>query len=201
MINRNIKAALFCGCVAFFSACKGSGYWMEQLDANPLHQSVIRIRASPICARLVPMEFTESLPIPAHGRDGGFFKLLFYRSIAPKNSSSALTPIFEGIFAANGPEKDGCIILSMGMINTASTDLSLSAYYQAKTQFYASLERVAPLYFNRTTLTPQDVKTLAEFVDLFEKAAEPGLMPNYYQLNPDFWEWVRANAGRSIPAS
>jgi hypothetical protein len=29
--------------------------------------------------------------------------------------------------------------------------------------------------------------------------AEPALLPDYYRLNPEFWEWVRAAAGRSIP--
>lgn len=186
--------------VGLAAACRGASAWQARLQAEPLYQRSQKLRESAACAKLVPMEFGETLPVPV---EGGRFKVLFYPLFAAPGKSEALSPAFEGAFAPGDAGRDVCAPLkenapsSRGPAVPAGT--SQTAYYRAEASFYASLAGAAELYAKGASAQDADKRKLGEFVDSFLAIAEPGLLPDYYRVNPGFWEWLRREAGRSIP--
>jgi hypothetical protein len=184
------------------TACKGTDYWLDQVRADPLYQRAEKVVISPSCSGLVPMEFGRSFPVPVRDAQKQFEILFYPLSVAP-GKSEVFSPVFEAHFARDTAAADVCLRLpkaearSLGAAVPAG--LSNKAYYRAEATLFASLDRTAAVYFAGGASAPADKAALGEFIDAFLTLAEPGLRPDYYRINPDFWEWLRRETGRSIP--
>ena len=193
---RRLAALLLAG--GLLAACKDSGDEADRLQADPLYQRVEKVRESASCAVLVPMEFGRSLPVPA--REGGF-KLLFYPLVTAPGKAEVLSPAFEAAFARPGGE-DLCARIGSGkprsLGQAVPAGLSQKDYYRAEMRLFSALGRTAELYLKGGALAAADKQAPADFLDAFQTLAEPGLLPDYYRLSPDFWEWLRRETGRSI---
>jgi hypothetical protein len=199
---RFARFAALAAAAVFAAACKGTDYWTARLKSDPLYRRSEKVRDSASCSALIPMEFGRSFPVPV--RDGRpRFEVLFYPLIVSPGKSEAMTPVFEAHFARDTAEADVCASRpaaaprSLGAPVPAG--LSMKAYYGADAALYASLDKTAELYFAGGAKTPADKAILGDFVGAFTTLAEPGLLPDYYRVNPDFWEWLRRETGRSIP--
>jgi hypothetical protein len=181
------------------AACKGSSYWSDQVQADPLYKLSGNVRTGPACSKLVPMEFGQTIPVP---QKDGTFKILFYPTMTSPGKSEVMPPQYAGTFTPD-PDRDACAKLpaeaAVSRGPAVRDGVSQTAYYREETKLYASLGKAAALYAKAAPLTDGDKKTLTDFLDAFAVIGEPGLTADYYRANPDFWEWVRKEAGRSIP--
>ena len=196
------RAAAFAAAAVSLTACRGADYWASKLQADPLYQRSEQVRASASCSKLVPMEFGRTFPVPVKAGQAQF-EVLFYPLFVSPGKSEAMSPSFQGRFARGTDAADACAPLPSGVPRSVGAPvpagLSMKAYYKADAALFASLGRSADLYFAGGSSAAADKAVLVEFVDAFTTLAEPGLQADYYRVNPDFWEWLRREAGRSIP--
>ena len=202
MIRSSLRcSAALAAAVFFFAACKGADYWVARLQADPLYLRAEQVRASPSCSKLVPMEFGHTFPVPVRGAKR--FEILFYPLFASPGRSEAMTPAVEAYFARDTPAADACTPLpaaaSRSIGAPVPAGLSMKAYYKADATLFASLDKTAALYFAGGSPFDADKAALDDSVGAFTTLAEPGLLYDYYRMNPDFWEWLRRESGRSIP--
>ena len=199
----SLKPAVLLALGAALAACKGSEYWSDRLEANPLYQRAKAVRQCPTCANLVPIEFGRSFPVPVRDKSLGHFEVLFYPTSASPSKCTMAAPLFSGQFAPGAPDADRCASLGASPADSLGpcrpSGLSLAKTYQTELRLFESLDRAAALYLKGDAPGPQDRKVLADYVDSFQLLAEPGLLPYYYRQSPDFWEWLRQEAGRAIP--
>jgi hypothetical protein len=196
------RSAAFAAAV-LCAACKGADYFTARLQADPLYQRADQVRSSPSCSKMIPMEFGRTFPVPDRG-PAKQFEVLYYPLLTKPGKSEALSPLFQARFARDNAAADACAPLagatpphSVGAPVPAG--LSMKAYYKADAALFASLDKTAALYFAGGSPAAADKAVLGDYVDAFTTLAEPGLLPDYYRQNPDFWEWLRREAGRSIP--
>jgi hypothetical protein len=198
-LSRAPRAAVLLALAAALCACgDGASEWIGKLQAEPLYKRAETLRSSPACAA-VPVEFGRTLPVPR--RASGFSALFYPLQIAP-SKSEALTPQYRVDFEADAAARpDRCAKIGSGapasLGPAVPPGVSNKEYYRAAARVYAALPRVAELYRGGAA-APADRDALAGFYDAFSEIAEPGLGPNYYALNPDFWEWLRKAGGRSL---
>ena len=200
-----MKRALLLALAAGFAGCKGSAYWSDRLDAEPLYQRARALRQSPTCLKLVPLEFGDTYPVPVRDAARGHFEVLFYPVNARPSKCTLATPLFSGRFESAAPAADRCVRLAQGEVDSLGPcrpgGLSMAGTFKAEARLFQTLDRGAALYLKGEVPSPRDRRALGDFVDSFHALAEPGLLPFYYRQNPDFWEWLRQQAGRSIPKS
>ncbi|MDE2143492.1 MAG: hypothetical protein KGJ84_13885 [Elusimicrobia bacterium] len=196
--RNNLRVVLFLT-AGLLAACKGASYWSDQVQADPLYQRSGKVRTGAACGKLVPMEFGQTVPIPV--RDG--FKVLFYPTNTSPGRSEVQEPMFEGFFARDGAAPDRCAkVAGAGSASRGPAvrpGVSQSEYYREEAQLYAALDKTAEMYVKGDPLSPESKKSLTDFLDAFAVIGEPGLTAEYYRASPDFWEWLRKEAGRSIP--
>ena len=194
------RAAAFAAAAALCAACKGADYWEGQLQADPLYRRAEQVRLSPSCSKLIPMEFGRTFPVPVEGKQ---FEVQYYPLFVSPGKSEAMSPAFSGRFARDASAADVCAPLAAAAPRSVGSPvpagLSMKAYYKADATLFASLDKTAALYFAGGSPAAADKAVLGAFTDAFTTLAEPGLLADYYRLNPDFWEWLRREAGRSIP--
>jgi hypothetical protein len=182
-------------------ACQGAGNWQAKLDAEPLYQRANALRQSPSCRRLVYLEYGHSFPVPSRGSEDRF-SVLFYPIIVAPGKSVVVTPAVIGSFAPRAGDET-CVALSTANLRALGpavpSGISGVRYYQVAFALYSSLPRVARLYRKGLKLGSAERKDVQALADAFLGLAEPPLLAEYYRLNPEFWEWLRQNAGRSLP--
>jgi len=185
--------------IAAFGACKGASDWMRELDADPLFSRAAVLSKTDACATLVPVEFGRSIPIP---RPDGGFEVFFYPTAVSAKGAALLPPNVLGQFKLDAQGAERCIRLpgssreSLGPV--LASPMTLKSYYRAQVRLYRTLGKAAELYGRRAEPGLADRLALREFVSVFSRLAEPGLLPYYYKANPDFWEWLRKRGGASI---
>ena len=153
----------------------------------------------------IPMEWAPSLPVPTGGKQGHEFKVLFYplsgrqadhRIYAPQAEVTldTITGLAKGGRWSQEPKK----VISSKRWPDEISGLSMDEFVQLRDQLYGATEEVALIYANKRKITPADRVKLQEYGKLFAKIAEPALRPYYYELNPDFWVWLRDCGAPSI---
>jgi hypothetical protein len=171
--------------------------------ASKLAAAVRGARDSGPCRSVVAQEWPVGWPVPVDGANGRRFKIFFYPlSGAPPRLA---TPSAEAVVDADAGLPIECRVLPGIPKDIASprwtpAALKLSAdEFDAKTiELDRLTEDVAAVYAARRPPTLADAELTRRYVAVFETMAEPPLLADYYRLNPAFWEWVRAVAGRSI---
>jgi hypothetical protein len=186
------------------AACEGSGVWIDRLQADPLYRRASDLRKSPACAALVPMEYGRTIPVPVRDNGRDLFRVLYYPTVKAPHESMVISPAFEGRFSADDADVGNCPALAAAEFPTklgpaVPPGMSMTRLTRTEVALFESLERVAALYFKGDPAQAKDKQALADFLDAFQTISEPGLTGYYYRLNPDFWEWLRREGGRSIP--
>jgi len=194
------RAAALAALAALCAACKGAEYWESRLQADPLYLRAEKVRSSPSCSKLIPLEFGRTFPVPVGSKQ---FEVLYYPQFVSPGKSEAMSPAFKALFARDASAPDVCTPLAAAAPRSVGAPvpagLSMKAYYKADAALFASLDKTAALYFAGGAPAAADKAVLGDFVDSFSTLAEPGLLADYYRQNPAFWEWLRAATGRSIP--
>jgi hypothetical protein len=199
-----IKRTLLLLAAAALAACEGSSYWSGRLRANTLYQRTNALKISGPCAALVPLEYEYTFPVPLDPSEKTL-EVLFYAQTPERYAPryEIVTPQYAAVFNLDTTSEDRCFALHperLDELGPATPPPYFKTAYARRTfQTYDSLQKTCALYFGRQALEPKDRKILGEFADSFQKVAEPVLLPRYYRINPDFWEWLRREGGRSIP--
>ncbi|HVC08728.1 MAG TPA: hypothetical protein VNH15_02165 [Elusimicrobiota bacterium] len=198
-MKRFLRLGAFLIVAAFLGAC-GKTDWLARLHSEPMYQRANQLRASSGCTTLVPAEFGQMLPVPM--KRGSGFAVLFYPLESSPGHVEALTPIVKGLFGA-GREADSCAKIAGVKLRALGPpvplNLSNADYYRQQERVFSSLNLVADAYWQGGKPNPAEKKQVNEFAQAFSAVAEPPLLPYYYRLNPDFWEWIEKQAGYSIP--
>ncbi len=174
--------------------------WVGRVQADALYRRADAVRESASCAKVLPTEFGRTLPVPERGAS---YAVLYYPATVTPDRSDAFTPRLRADFDPAAPSSaDRCVAFEGGRSRdlgpAVPAGVSNDAYYRAEAKVFESLPRVAALYRSGSS-SPSDRAQLNAYFDAFSTIAEPGLAPYYYRLNPDFWEWLRARGGRSLP--
>ena len=197
-LGRGLLLAL----AACLAACKGSGYWIDRLDANRLHRRALDSRQSPECARLVPIEFGATFPVPVR-EGGGRFKVLYYPTNFAPSKCDMASPVFAGEFSLDPLGADRCVSLDTSTVESLGrcvpAGLSMTGYYRTETRLFESLEPAAALFFKGAAPGAQERTQLADYARALQTLVPPAMLPYYYRQSPEFWEWLRQEAGLSIP--
>jgi len=150
------------------------------------------------------MEWPPTWPVPL---GSSRFKILFYpltgtpdaepRLYSP--SAQAVLDVESGKPLNCGPLPGSVKELSRRRWPRAMDQVGVKEFMELADKLYARTEAVAQAYAPGGVPAARDSAAAREYLQLFESLAEPDLLPFYYRMNPDFWEWVRKAAGRSIP--
>lgn len=173
-----------------------------------LAEAVRQVRNLGNCAALVPQEWPAGWPVPSPAPGGGRFDLFFYPlggtpDEGPRMSEPAADAALD-LRAGPGAsckERAGSRKEIKGPRWTPEAERLDSDVFDAQSERLYALTEAAGAAFTagRGTPSAEDAAAAREYLALFETLAEPPLLPEYYRLNPRFWEWVRRAAGRSIP--
>ncbi|MFI5349258.1 MAG: hypothetical protein ACHQ2Z_06925 [Elusimicrobiota bacterium] len=177
-----------------------------QAAAPKLEAAVRAARDTGPCRSVVAQEWPAGWPVPLDGANGRRFKIFFYPlSGAPGTSPRLATPSAEAVVDADAGAPIECNILPGFPKDVLAPRWTPEAHQLTAAEFdskSAELDRlteeVAAVYAARRTPTAADVDLTRRYLAAFETMAEPPFLEYYYRLNPAFWEWVRAVAGRSI---
>jgi len=171
-------------------------------------------RYSPTCEKMVPMGGIAGYPIPLKIANGERIYQAFFFGLNP-SYPGALTPGQEpqlvppAIVAElhlDGTALCSRLITSPEIkpladygprFSSEANKLSTGAFDSHKNDLYLAIERVAKFYFADDN--GQNAKDSANnFFDQFTYLFEPGLKQFYYELNPDFWQWLEKLTGKKL---
>jgi hypothetical protein len=188
---------------ACLAACKGSSYWQERLAASGLHQRAQQVRHCADCLKSVPIEFGETYPVPVRDAQRGHFQVLYFPARFSPSHCTMASPVFAGEFSLDAAAADRCFNLQPKTIEPLGScmpsGLSMTKVSRAEARLFESLDPAAALYFKGSPVGPQERKLLTDYIEAVETLVVPAMLPYYYRQNPDFWEWLRKEGGKSIP--
>lgn len=176
--------------------------------AKPTLADAVRdARFAPPCRRLVAQEWPAGLPVPDDAATGRRFKIFFYPLIgSPGTAPRLVQPTADAVVDADAGTSVVCRArpglpgnLTGARWTPQAAALDADAFDAKIAELDRLTELIAPVYAARRPPTAADADLARRYASLFETMAEPPLLPDYYRLNPAFWEWVRAAAGRSLP--
>jgi len=175
--------------------------------ARPLADLVRGARFDVSCRRLVAAEWPASLPVPLDSASGRRFGIFFYPLPSePRSPLHLIAPTAEAVVDAALGATVECRVATAAPRELAgprwtpeAAALDADAFDAKVAELDALAESVASVYAARRAPTAADADLARRYLALFELMAEPPYRADYYRLNPDFWEWLRAAAGRSIP--
>jgi hypothetical protein len=201
-MRRSWRSAAACALVA--AACGRPA--PPQGTGGKLEAALRGARAGGPCRAVVAMEWPASRPVPLDGANGRHFKIFFYPlSGAPGTAPRLASPAAEAVVDADAGAPIECRALpgipkdlTAPRWTPEAVSMTVAAF-EAKTADLDRLtEDVSAVYATRRPPTAADVDLARRYLAAFVQMAEPPFMPDYYRLNPAFWEWLRGVAGRSI---
>jgi len=175
----------------------------EPAPAGGLAAAVRGARGAEACRRVIAQEWAASLPVPLAA--SGRFEIFYYPMSGSEEPVMATPAASAVVDAAGGPPNE-CRAwpeapkdLSAPYWPAGVEQLDDAAFEARSAKLDALTEAAAAAYNARRPPTPADAALAKEYFELFDAMAELPLRPQYYRLNPGFWEWVRAAGGRSLP--
>ncbi len=167
-----------------------------------LKRSVELVKTLPLCAATIPNRWASSWPVPTGGKQGNEFKVLFFTVDQDGTGIRLNTPMGEAVLDAETREATACSArkgehkaLSSRRFGAKASAFGLDEFDSQADLLFDRIEKAGALYAARG----HDQTLLEDFVSRFNVLAEPDLLPYSYRINPEFWEWVRSETGRSIP--
>lgn len=172
-----------------------------------------RARYAESCLKRVVMERSSSFAVAAPKGAGVKFRL-FYYGMTPMRGprpGGALREVYPpGVMAEFDPATgaSSCtdfasdVAVEAGKtlgprMGPGAEKLGLQEYKLKEAELYSALEQSSAAYFAGR----KDNAALADtrdFLERFVLLSEPGLLPFYRELNPDFWKWAEDLTGRRL---
>jgi hypothetical protein len=155
---------------------------------------------------LVALESVLSYPVPAWRGDSRYLRFLVYRCLGadPRHSLTyppharvsieypsgrlvEYTDLGFSVGKGSGLDQD-----PLG--ETPSTGLGFVRFVAKQSALFSALDAVIPL-LGRGGLSVSEQASARELRDLYGTLVEPGLLPYYRALEPDFFDWLDRVAG------
>ncbi len=203
IINKTIHAAIYiCLCAVLIFAA-GNGAAAEE----GLCAAIRAVKGSSSCARMVSDHWPASWPVPTGGKGGAEFKVFFFE-IPPTQETHFWMSGPRAIAVFDSPDaaaancravNDSAKQRFQRRFGAPAERLDMDTFLRRSDELYAATETIALRYAAKAQPAPKDAEVAERYLKVFELLAEPDFLPHYYRLNPDFWEWLRRLAGRSIP--
>ncbi|MDE2107529.1 MAG: hypothetical protein KGL39_60610 [Patescibacteria group bacterium] len=169
-----------------------------------LYDAVRESYAKPPCDSIIGAESAYTNPVPLD--NPGLFRVYYYaESETPQKPFYFYTPFGEAIIDLKSGNPLSCDRLLEQPRKIYGDSFTKQADRLAKkepnwdVQLAAQTESIGALYQSKKMPSSMDKKMAEKYFKLFEIFSEPALEPYYYRANPDFWEWLRALIGRSLP--
>jgi len=187
-------------------ACKRPA--APEAPTGRLAEAVLQTRNLGNCGAVVPQEWPAGWPVPSAAPGAARYSLFFYplgggpdegpRMFAP--GADASLELAEKPSASCRARPGARVELKGARYTAAAEALETEAFDAEAERLYALTEAAGRAFAaGRPAPSKDDAAAARDYLALFETLAEPPLLAEYYRLNPRFWEWVRAAAGRSIP--
>jgi len=183
------------------TACQDSTYHLPK--PGRLEQAIGRVRFA--CD--IPMEWPPSWPVPTGREKGREFSIMFYPFVPGEGhgNHTLYNPLETAIFNTTIGSVPNCVLLKKKLKALSSkrwpegvSRLSVKEFLVLQGRLYDATEEAAVLYANKRELTPEAKKRIQDYGILFDTMAEPALRSYYYEMNPDFWEWMKAAGSVSL---
>lgn len=202
--------------LVLLSGCLGQtpGKEPDLSFSGPFEKVVSLVRALPPCDTVIGMSWGQTFPVPVDDGQGTRVRVYFYPITGKGGQANQIyNPVAEAVVEI---EKGAAVVCGdvsftpkkVGDIPAPDPNRKPEALFslvKKQQELYRRTEAVIPAYYARKTreASPADKALASAFLESFEGVVKPerGLLPYYYQANPDFWEWIRKAAGRSIPAA
>lgn len=181
------------------TACDDGRRAAERLNQTALYQAARRLARSESCLRMVPLEFSQSLPVPADQRSRGRFQVLFFPTDRFSPEFSVMTPTHLGMFTLDSrvaycEQLNPTLVQRLGPSLSTEGRLSNADYYRTRARFYKLTEQLAADYWTRAPAATLRQSEIREYLKLFARLSEPGLTEHYRRSNPEFWRWLERQA-------
>lgn len=175
----------------------------DRLHADALFRGADAVAYSPSCSQIIPLEDGRTLPVPSAGVKGAAFRIAYFHPRDRMKTYHARPPEIEASFSLDAKVPAECRALPPApdedLGAAVPQGVSQARYLKAMADYYAAAPEVAAAYGTGAAPTEAQRFEARGLLADFRTAAEPGLLPYYYRLNPDFWEWLRRTVGDSIP--
>lgn len=158
--------------------------------------SAERVGAEPPCARIIPGEWSPSLPVPAL-KDGRLAYRVFFFAWSGRPGENIVYSDAGGD-ALFTPE--GRVLACARRPGTAKRLPEEAPPRDAAARaaaLHPAIEEMGRLYARGGPVPAEDRKRVAEFSREFAELAGSGHAPAYRALEPGFWAWVESNGGRA----
>lgn len=172
---------------------------------SALETTVKNARYSAGCEKIVPMQDIAGYPIPIKTAKGEEIYQLFYFSLYP--SYPAQAPGQEPQLLAPGIiaelHNDGSVVCAPMTISGETAQKNYGPRYTAeagklsigtldskRSDLFFATEKAAKMYFAGKD-GGEAREAAGDFFDQFTYLYEPGFQQFYYELNPDFWQWIK----------
>lgn len=197
----------------FAAGCARKESRPEPAFSGRFEQSISLIRAVPPCDSVIGMSWGQTYPVPVEGNGRTRVQVLFYPIDGKGGQANQVySPVAEAVIDVDNGTALICREIpgnskKVGDIPAPDPNRGDVAgpFKKIQQELFRRTEAVIPAYYARKTrdATAADKASATAFLEGFEAVVkmERGLLPYYYQANPDFWEWLRKTAGRSIPAA
>lgn len=199
-----MRKALLLAALALIAGCSKPKAPAAKLS-DKLKNALVELPRTPPCDAVIPMEWPSSVPVPT-GRAAGEFKIFFYPLMGDPARLKLYAPAGEAVLDLASGKASSCVKLagplkelSGARLTPALEKMSQAEIDRASDELSAAGERVAVLYAAKRAPTPEEAEDLKDYGRRFMELAEPALLPYYYKLDPDFWEWLRKAGAPSVP--
>ena len=167
---------------------------------SPLKAAARLAGSSAACSRVIPSQWSPSLPVPA--LDGGrlVYRMFFYgRDGNPTSGFFFHHAEGDATLAADGrvlacSVRGGRAALLPKF--APKPGVTLDEIMRRQGELYPQLEDAAKLYSLQRPPTPDESARVAATAAAFAFFVEDGRGPDYRTLSPDFWAWVEKNGGQ-----
>jgi hypothetical protein len=171
-----------------------------------LAQAFEGLQRAPLCSQNLPMDWVSTWPVPLAAP--GQYAVLFYALDRKAQDNSGLPrvrptePRGHAVFDTSGKVTEcgsnpvDLVPLESERYPPEAMDLEEDAFDAATAKLLQLSDAVGAAYQRKAAV---DKKTLAAYWSQFQLLGEPAMRPDYYKLNPAFWEWLRRENGASLP--
>jgi len=170
----------------------------EAPPASALQSFVERIGSENACARVIPQEWSPSLPVPV--LDGRSLRYrVFFRGWEGRSDAGIQVRDAEGdaLFGIDGKVLECRQHAERGrLMPDAKLPTATREEFESRERaLYGKIEEMGRLYARGTPLSDAERAEVKAFAVEFAFLTNPGHAQAYRNLSPDFWAWVDKNGG------
>ena len=165
----------------------------------PLQSAVQGASASSACAKIIPLEWSYSWPVPALDSGHLRYRIFFYgRDGDPQRGF-----VFHSPEGRADLDVDGRVLDCRRLDGPVKTLPAAPGAGAATMDEESALERrlfqraaeVGTLYMSGRAPDAADKAAVADYCGLMRRLADPGHAADYRALSPEFWAWAKASGG------